>query len=293
MRHAALKVDRKNNHRLLNRTIARLAKGEQKYTINERTLKHLEKAMKELASNKDTQQGLEDAIFASMKEFEKKGECSKNHEPVTRAMGKPLVDEFIMHAKNWVHQKRGKNTAVRYLPGVLGAAMNQYLRSPATYRQWRHNSEMVQPSESYLKSLKSQQHVVGGFCTETILPQPIYRGTIVEYGHVGCDDIHITKGVAVNVKNDEVAGFCKDFHDLDKIMKNLLREEDINTFEEPAVRAHQFFHRSTAGRIFNIVFFFNAGSLSGSVELDQLLLVIHSCELVGCRVMGFICDAAG
>lgn len=32
--------------------------------------------------------------------------------PITRAMSKPLVNEFIMHVKSWVHQKRGKNTAV-------------------------------------------------------------------------------------------------------------------------------------------------------------------------------------
>ena len=76
-------------------------------------------------------------------------------------------------------------------------------------------------------------------------------------------------------------------------MKNLLGEEDINTLEEPAVHAHQFCYRRTAGRAFNIMFFFNAGSLSDLVALEQLSLAILSCEIVGCRVMGFICDAAG
>ena len=157
-------------------------------------------------------------------------------------MCKPLVDEFINHARNWVHTKRSKHTAVSYNPGVLRAAMNQYLRSPATYHQWRRDSEIVQPSENYLKSLKSQQQVADGFCVETIVPQPTYRGSCmwIEWGHVGCDEIHITNGVAVNVKNNEVAGLCKDFHDITKIMKNLLGDDEIDNMEEPAVHAHQF-----------------------------------------------------
>ena len=293
-RHAALKFNRMSIRQVFQRAIAKLAKQELKLKLNARTLKHAKQAMKDLATKKEVQQGLEDAIYIAMKEFERKGKCTKG-EPITREMCKPLVDEFINHARNWVHTKRGKHTAVSYNPGVLGAAMNQYLRSPAAYRQWRRDSEIVQPSESYLKSLKSQQQVADGFCVETIVPQPTYRGSCmwIEWGHVGCDEIHITNGVAVNVKNNEVAGLCKDFHDITKIMKNLLDDDEIDNMEEPAVHAHQFCYRSTAGRIFNVMFFFNAGSLPGSVALEQLALVIHSCELVGCRVMGFICDAAG
>jgi hypothetical protein len=265
-----------------------------KLAVNEQTLKHLEKAMKDLATNKKSQQGLEEVIFNQMKASEATGKCSVN-KPITKEMCKPLIDESIMHAKNWVHEKRGKNTAVRYLPGVLGAAMNQYLRSPATYRQWRRDSELVQPSESYLKALKSEQHVTNGFCVETIVPQPTYHGNklVVEWGQIGCDEIHITKGQFVNVKNSVTSGFCADFYDMKQIMKNLLDEDEIDKTEEPALHAHQFCYRSTAGRIFNIMFFFNAGSLPGSVALEQLSLAIHSCELVGCRVMGFLCDAAG
>ena len=141
---------------------------------------------------------------------------------------------------------------------------------------------MVQPSKSWLKSLKSQQHVTDSFCTKTIVPQAIYRGTVVEWGKVGCDEIHITNGIATNVKNDKVAVFCKDFHDMRKIMKNLLDEDEINNMDEPAVHTRQIFFQSTAGRTFNVVFFFNNGSLPGHIALDQLLLVIHACELVGC-----------
>ena len=75
-----------------------------------------------------------------------------------------------MNAKNWTYVKCGKHTAVSFIPGVLGEALNQYLRSPATARQYMKDSEMVQPSESFLKKLKSQQQVVDGFCVETIVP---------------------------------------------------------------------------------------------------------------------------
>ena len=104
---------------------------------------------------------------------------------------------------------------------------------------------------------------------------------------------HITAGVVVNLKNDEVNGFSSNFHNMSKIMKNLLDEDEIDNMEEPIVHARQFCYQSTAGSISNVMFFFNAGSLPGSVALEQLALVVHSCELVGCRVMGFICDAAG
>ena len=198
-----------------------------------------------------------------------------------------------MHAKNWVHTKRGKNTAVSYLPGVLGAAMNAYLRSPAAYRQFCCNSETIQLSESYLKKLKSLQHVTDGHCTETCVPQPTYCGPGTEWGEIGCNEIHVTKGVMVNVKNNEVTGVCTDFYDITKIMKNLLDEDKIDQMEEQTVHVNQWCYRSTAGRIFNVMFFFNAGSLPASVALNQLALVVHSCKMVGSRVMGFICNAVG
>ena len=134
--------------------------------------------------------------------------------------------------------------------------MNAYLRSPATYRQFRRDSETIQPSESYLKKLKSQQHVTDGFCTETIVPQKTYRGPGIEYGQIGCDEIHVTKGAVVNVKNDQLTGLSKDFYDMTKIMKNLLDEDEIDQMEEPTVHAHQWCYRSTTGRIFNVMFFF-------------------------------------
>ena len=56
---------------------------------------------------------------------------------------------------------------------------------------------------------------------------------------------------------------------------------------------HQFLYRSTSGRVFNAMHFFNNGSLPANVALMQLFYCIMSCELVGCRVFDLVCDAAG
>ena len=80
---------------------------------------------------------------------------------------------------------------------------------------------------------------------------------------------------------------------MNKIMKNLLDKDEIDDTEEPTKKVHQFSYHSTDGRIFNIMFFSNAGLLTAYTALWQLSLVIHCCEMVGSRVFGLVCDAAG
>lgn len=112
-----------------------------------------------------------------MKNIEAKGKCPKNKPPITKKMYTPLIGEFIMHAKNWVQAKHNKNTADSYLLSVLRAAINQYLKSPATYCQWRCKSELVQQKKTHLKTLKSeqQQHLTNSFCVKTILSWLTYH----------------------------------------------------------------------------------------------------------------------
>ena len=73
----------------------------------------------------------------------------------------------------------------------------------------------------------------------------------------------------------------------------MLDGEDIDVEHEPAQYVHQFLYRSTSGRMFNVMHFFNNGSLPANVVLVQLFYCIVSCELVGCRVFDLVCDAAG
>ena len=113
-------------------------------------------------------------------------------------------------------------------------------------------------------------------------------------GEIGVNEVKLFGGVATNMKNDEMSGVSEDFYDLNKILKNLLDEDEIDPFQEPTIYVNQFCYRSTAGRVFNIAFFFNAGSLPANVLIkQQLFFCIFCCEAVGSHVMGFICNAAG
>ena len=83
--------------------------------------------MKELAENKATQNGLEETIFQSLKALEAKGKYTQN-DPLTRETAKRLVDEFVIHAKNWMYVTRAKPKEVHFNPGVLGVVLNQYMQ---------------------------------------------------------------------------------------------------------------------------------------------------------------------
>ena len=109
-----------------------------------------------------------------------------------------------MNLNNWVKVARGRNTAVTFTPEALGAAMNQYLRCPKAFRQFREDSCLVQPSPSYCKQLKSTQHVTDGICPAMSVIQPTIRADPNgEVGHLACDEIKLNKGVVMNSKTQE------------------------------------------------------------------------------------------
>ena len=60
---------------------------------------------------------------------------------------------------------------------VLGLAMMHYLKSPATFRQFHEDSYFIEPSESFLKKIKTMQQVRDDQCGEMVIPQPCYQGT--------------------------------------------------------------------------------------------------------------------
>lgn len=80
---------------------------------------------------------------------------------------------------------------------------------------------------------------------------------------------------------------------MNKIIKNLLDEDEILNLEAPTVYVCQFCYRSTGGRIFNIMHFYNNGSFTASKILECVNKVVMSCELIGSKVFGLISDAAG
>ena len=85
-----------------------------------------------------------------------------------------------------------------------------------------------------------------------------------------------------------------DFYDMNKIVKNLLDDEEFDQQHTPDVYVNQYCYRSTAGCMYNAMFFFNSGSMTVDIgAIQQLHCVIMACKMVGSQVMRFICDAVG
>ena len=62
-----------------------------------------------------------------------------------------------------------------------------------------------------------------------LIPQEMYRGTgTTEWGQIGFDELSISQGIVQNVKNNEMTGMSKDMYDVNKIMRNLLDEDEID-----------------------------------------------------------------
>ena len=95
------------------------------------------------------------------------------------------------------------------------------------------------------------------------------------------------------MKSNKMVGVTEDFICKKKIMKNLMDEEKIDNHKEPAKYVNQWRYRAVNGRTFNCEFWFNGGSLDGNTLLEQFIQVVLHCELVGARVLGFVCDAGG
>jgi len=68
----------------------------------------------------------------------------------------------------------------------------------------------------------------------------------VEWGQLRFDEMKVLQAMMNNVKNNELSEVTSDFHDVNKILKNLLDEDDINEEHKPTVYVHQFSDHSTA-----------------------------------------------
>ena len=90
-----------------------------------------------------------------------------------------------------------------------------------------------------------------------------------------------------------MSGITSDFFDVNKILKHLLDDDEINDEHQSIVYVHQFSYQFTAGRVFNILHVFNSGSLPTNVALMQLTQCIMACKAIGSQIMGLVCDSAG
>ena len=108
-----------------------------------------------------------------------------------------------------------------------------------------------------MQKIKGQHHVTYGFCPEICILQETYGTGTIEYGQIGCDEIHLTKGVVVNFKIDKMGGISKVFFD-NKIMENLVGKDKIDPMEQLTSLPTQFSFQNTSGRLFNTMSFFES-----------------------------------
>ena len=72
-----------------------------------------------------------------------------------------------------------------------------------------------------------------------------------------------------------------------------MNAKDSEDTEKPASCVNQWWYRSTSGRVYNTMSFFDSGSLSRDIVLCQLFIVIIACEIAGSKVFLVVCDAGG
>ena len=96
-----------------------------------------------------------------------------------------------------------------------------------------------------------------------------------------------------DVKNIKLSGIISVFQDVSKTLKNLLDKGEIKNEQEPTGLIISFPTDLllAAGRVFNVMLFFNPGSLPANVVLLKITHCIMAYEAVCSRVMGLVCDA--
>ncbi|KAL7532996.1 hypothetical protein ACHAXR_004981 [Thalassiosira sp. AJA248-18] len=205
-----------------------------------------------------------------------------------------LADYLIETIQNYSLKKVGKKNRVRFSPYLMGISMAQFLQSgPSSYERHRGDSLVVLPSADRLSKIKQQQDVREGACPSLYEEQIITRGCRLEMGEIMCDEMKIKENILYTVSNKKVVGFTEDFVCKKKIMKNMLDDDEVDTFCHPATYVNQWRYRSVNGRSFNCEFWYNSGSLTGNALLEQFNRVVMSCEAVGSAVLGFVTDAGG
>jgi hypothetical protein len=196
--------------------------------------------------------------------------------------------------KNLVRDLKGNKNQCRYSPQTMALAMSLYIKAgPSAYEQFKNHSVIVMPAATTLAEIRQKQGVRDGCCIAVYESQLLMRPTRLEIGQVMCDEMKLQKDVLINVKNGKIVGFSNDFVDMKKIVKNLLDEDEIESYAKPATHVNQWRYRAVDGRSFVCEFWYNHGELTGKGLLRQFNQVVMRCEEMGSIVLGMVCDAGG
>ena len=295
-----VRVKKLNNQRraaskAYNRLVERFSLVKKKVELSEGMAKHYRKAMEEAltTNNSSLRSSLREILFEVIQEEAKSG---KKGNEATISMDQ--VDDFINHVeesmKNLVRDLKGNKNQCRYSPQTMALAMSLYIKAgPSAYEQFKNDSVIVMPAATTLAEIRQKQGVRDGCCIAVYESQLLMRPTRLEIGQVMCDEMKLQKDVLINVKNGKIIGFSNDFVDMKKIVKNLLDEDEIESYAKPATHVNQWRYRAVDGRSFVCEFWYNHGELTGKGLLRQFNQVVMRCEEMGSIVLGMVCDAGG
>ncbi|KAL7526978.1 LOW QUALITY PROTEIN: hypothetical protein ACHAWF_001986 [Thalassiosira exigua] len=178
---------------------------------------------------------------------------------------KGLVEFFVESMRNHIH-KVNELLPIFSKPDGDGNA----------YNHMQQDLMVVIPSvDNLAKNTMQNKKIREGDCEKLYSRHMMVQGYKSEAGELMCDAMKLKEDILINVASNEVVGCTTDFICKKKVMKKLLDDNEVKTVKTVKT------------------YWYNTGSLDGDALLDQFRQVVLRCEIVGSRVLGFVCDAGG
>ena len=213
---------------------------------------------------------IEESLLKLMKEEAKLNKSNTDDIAWSKEETKDLCDYVAESMRNHIHKVNGKPGLYRFSPKTTGMAMCQLIRSgKSSYEQLREDNIIILPLSKVLSRKKQLQKITVGDCVVMYEQQLLIRKFVTEIGELICDEMKLKEDIVINVTTNKMVGFSEDFICQKKILQNLLDEDEVKNFCEPAKSVNQWRFRSINGRQCNVEFWYNAGSLDGNALLEQ------------------------
>jgi hypothetical protein len=295
LRGERLRIQRRSTAATIQRLKDRVKSQKKDMDMSKELTNHLYESLEYAQNNpRLMKESIESSLLELLKDEAERDGSSSVDVLLDHKDTKQIVDFFTESMKNHIHKVNGHEGRYRFSPHLMGMSMNLYLQSgPSAYKSMRDDNVVVYPSAGTLAHKRQLQKIKVGDCVVMYEKQPLMRETQEEIGELMCDEMKLKENILINVSSNRMVGFTDDFVSKKKILKNLLDEDKIESFCEPATYVNQWRYRAVNGRSFNCEFWFNSGSLDGDALLEQFIQVVLRCELAGSRVLGLVSDAGG
>ena len=295
VRSKALKMQRRSKAAMIKILKEKIESYKVECEMSEELLNHMNEALECASTNKaQFQHDIKSTLVELLTEEAKKNGVVGEDALLSHEDTQQFVDFLTESMRNHIRKVEGNKTLYRFSPYLMGLAMNQYLQSGSSkYDQWQDDNVIVMPSSVNLVKKKQSQKIRVGDCVVMYEKQLLIREWAEEIGELMCDEMKLKEDILFNSITNKMVGFTEDFICKRKIITNLLDEDKVDNFCEPAKYVNQWRYRSVKGRSFNCEFWFNGGSLDGNALVEQFVQVVLHCEIIGARVFGFVYDAGG